>query len=144
MAPQPTADPSAEPASSEMAQGSSLADQWAATVKALARHKGKKYNLGALLRDCKADAISLEGDTLVLAFTNRSNMERMQEEIDDPMGRRLVAEAVEQFFGRPLGFKLTLMGDAGAGGASPRSAQNSHLVRAAMGMGAKIVEEVEE
>jgi|TARA_B100000315_G_C14231786_1_gene431302 hypothetical protein len=121
-----------------------LADHWAATVKALGRHKGKKYNLGALLRDCRPEAISLEGDTLVLAFTNKSNMERMQEEIDDPKGRRLVAEAVEQFFGQPYGFKLTLMEDVGAGGNSPRSAQNSPLVRAAMGMGAKIVEEIVE
>ena len=118
-----------------------MASQWVATVKALGRHKGKKYNLGALLRDCKPEAISLEGDTLVLAFTNKSNMVRMQEEIDDPNGRRLVAEAVEQFFDKPYGFKLTVVGDAGAGGNSSRSAQNSPLVRAAMGMGAKIIVE---
>jgi hypothetical protein len=121
-----------------------LADQWAAAVKALARHKGKKYNLGALLRNCKPEAISLEEDSLILAFAHRAHMERMQEEIDDPRGRRLVAEAVEQFFDQPYGFKLTLVGDAGASGTSPRPAQNSPLVRAAMGMGAKIVEEVVE
>ena len=144
VAPQPTADQPAGPARATIAQRGGLADHWAATVKALGRHKGKKYNLGALLRDCRPEAISLEGDTLVLAFTNKSNMERMQEEIDDPKGRRLVAEAVEQFFGQPYGFKLTLMEDVGAGGNSPRSAQNSPLVRAAMGMGAKIVEEIVE
>jgi hypothetical protein len=127
-----------------VAQGGSLADQWVAAVKILARHKGKKYNLGALLRDCKPEAISLEGDTLILVFAHRAHMERMQEEIDDPKGRRLVAEAVEQFFDRPYGFKLSLMEDIGAGGTSPRSAQHSPLVRAAMGMGAKIVEEVEK
>ena len=118
-----------------------MASQWVATVKALGRHKGKKYNLGALLRDCKPEAISLEGDTLVLAFTNKSNMVRMQEDMDDPKGRRLVADAVEQFFDQPYEFRLTLVEDAGAGGNSSRSAQNSPLVRAAMGMGAKIIVE---
>tara|TARA_B100000315_G_scaffold192170_1_gene182540 strand:+ start:159 stop:542 length:384 start_codon:yes stop_codon:yes gene_type:complete len=127
-----------------VAESGSLVDRWLATVKVLAQHKGKKYNLGALLRDCKPEAVSIEGDTLILIFAHRNHMERMQEEIDDPKGRRLVAEAVEQFFDRPYEVKLSLSEDAGAGGTSPRSAQNSPLVRAAMGMGAKIVEEVEE
>ncbi len=140
-APQPAADLPAGPGPVSGTQGGSLASQWVATVKALGRHKGKKYNLGALLRDCKPEAISLEGDTLVLAFTNKSNMVRMQEEIDDPKGRRLVADAVEQFFDQPYEFRLTLVEDAGAGGNSSRSAQNSPLVRAAMGMGAKIIVE---
>jgi hypothetical protein len=112
-------------------------------VKALARHKGKKYNLGALLRDCRPDAISLDSDTLVLAFTHRTHMERMQEEMDDPKGRGLVTEIVGQFFGKPYGFKLTLIEGSGAA-TSPRAAQNSPLVRTAMGMGARIVEEVVE
>ena len=135
-----------QPASTPSPTGSGrdLAEAWAATVKALTRHKGKKYNLGALLRDCRSDAISLDGDTLVLAFTHRTHMERMQEEMDDPNGRKLVTEMVTRFFERPFGFKLTLLEDNGAGGTSPRSAQNSPLVRVAMGMGARIIEEVVE
>ena len=121
-----------------------MTQAWADTVKALNRHKGKKYNLGALLRDCRADAISLEGETLVLAFTHRANMERMQEELDDPKGRRLVADAVAQSFQHPYEVKLTLAQDNGAGGASTGSAQSSPLVRTAMGMGARILEEVVE
>jgi hypothetical protein len=118
--------------------------RWQATVKALGRYKGKKYNLGALLRDCKADAITLEGDTLLLPFTHRANMERMQEEMDDPQGQRLVSEAVAKFFGTPCVFKLTLAGDSGDSNSSVRQAQQSALVRAALGMGARIVEEVVE
>ena len=131
------------PASSPGTAGD-LAEAWIATVKALARHKGNKYNLGALLRDCRSDAISLDGETLVLAFTHRTHMERMQEEMEDPKGRSLVTEVVGRFFERPYEFKLTLLEGNGAGGASPRSAQNSPLVRAAMGMGARIIEEVVE
>jgi DNA polymerase-3 subunit gamma/tau len=135
-----------QPAFTPSPTGSSgdLAEAWAATVKVLARHKGKKYNPGALLRDCRSDAISLDGDTLVLAFTHRTHMERMQEEMDDPQERKLVTETVSRFFERPLGLKLTLLEDNGTGGTSPRSAQNSSLVRVAMGMGARIIEEVVE
>lgn len=139
-------DSTNQPASTPSLAGSggSLVEAWMATVKALARHKGKKYNLGALLRDCRSEAISLDGDTLVLAFTHRTHMERMQEEMDDPQGRKLVTEVMTRFFDGPCGFKLTLLEDNYAGGASPRSAQTSPLVRTAMGMGARIIEEVVE
>ena len=130
------------PIDSRVETGGDVAGAWAATVKALAKHKGKKYNLGALLRDCRPDSISLEADTLVLAFTHRTHMERMQEEMDDPKGRRLLTDAVAQFFGRSYEFKLTII--EGVGGTSPRTAQSSPLVRAAMGMGARILEEVVE
>jgi hypothetical protein len=79
-----------------------------------------------------------------LAFANRANMERMQEEMDDPLGRRLVSEAIDQEFGRPYEVKLTLADGVGSSSTPARSAQNSALVRAAMGMGARILEEVEE
>jgi hypothetical protein len=120
-----------------------LYSRWLATVKALARCKGKKYNLGALLRDCKADTITLEGETLVLCFAHRTNMERMQEELEDPNGRRMVAEAVGKFFGESYTFKLTLNGYSGDSGPT-RSTQQSPLVRTALGMGARILEEFAE
>ncbi len=117
---------------------------WAATVKSLSRHKGKKYNLGALLRGCKAEAISLDGETLVLPFTHSTNMERMQEEMDDPTWRNLVTQVIGECFGRPYDFKITLADGNGAGGPNPKASQTSPLVRAAMGMGARILEEVPE
>ena len=138
-APSPVASNPAAPAVSE---DSDLPSRWAAMVKVLGRQKGNKYNLGALLRDCKADAITLEGETLVLAFSHRANMERMQEEMEDPRGRALVTDAVVQFFGASSNFTLTLVGDNGGGGNTPRPSQNSPLVRAALGMGARIVDEV--
>ena len=115
--------------------------RWRATVRDLDRHKGKKYSLGALLRDCKTDAIALEGDTLVLPFAHRPNMERMQEEMDDPQGRRLVSEAIAKFFGAPYGFKIIMAGENADGGNPIRQAQQSPLVRAALGMGARIKKE---
>jgi hypothetical protein len=131
-------------AAQEGASDGDLRSQWLAAVKILARCKGKKYNLGALLRDCKADTISLEGDTLVLPFAHRTNMERMQEEMEDPNGRRMVSEAVEKSFGETYTFRLTLVGDNGDSKGGTRSAQQSPLVRTALGMGARIIEEYSE
>ena len=147
VAAQPSVGPSREPTpTTTPATGEGeLAGAWTATVKALARHKGKKYILGALLKDCRPDAIHIEGDdTLCLAFAHRTHMERMQEEMEDPKWRRLVSDVISQCFGKNYEFKLTLIENNGEGGVSPRSAQNSPLVRSAMGMGARIIEEVAE
>ena len=125
--------------------GDDLRSQWLGTVKALNRCKGKKYNLGALLRDCKSETVAIEDETLVLTFTNRTNLERMEEEMEDPAGRKMVAEAVERFFGTAYPFRLTLTGETGNGEATHPS-QQSHLVRTALGMGigARIIEEQSE
>ena len=122
----------------------SFQGRWLAAVRALGRCKGKKYNLGALLRDCRLDSVSLEGDTLVLPFSHRTNMERMQEEMEEPNGHQLVTEAVAKCFGESYGFRLTLNEETGNGGEPRQTAQRSPLVRTAMGMGARIVEETTE
>ena len=122
----------------------SIAANWAATVRTLGRHKGKKYNLGALMRDCRSDAITIEGDTLVLAFAHRANMERMQEELADPNGKQQVDSVVSENFGGQYALRLTVLEDRGENSNGPGSSQNSPLVRVALGMGARIIEEVVE
>ncbi len=121
-----------------------LPSRWQTTVKALNRCKGKKYNLGALLRDCKPDTITLDSDTLILPFVHRPNMERMQEEMEDPNSRRMVTEAVTKFFGSPYDFKITLTGENDEGPPSNRPNQHSPLVRTALNMGARILEDTVE
>ena len=123
--------------------GDDMRSRWQGTVKALGRCKGREFNLGALLRDCLSDNVTIEGDTLVLPFRNGSNLERMQREMEDPNNRKMVAEAVEKFFGTPYDLRMTILEDNGSNGPS-RSTQQSPLVRAAMGMGARIVEEHSE
>ena len=115
---------------------SELGAHWLAAVKSLGRHKGRKYNLGALLRDCKVNSVSLDGNTLVLPFTNKANLERMQEEMEDPSSRNRVTEAVANSFGAAYEFRLTLANGNGASG-NNKTAQQSSLVRAALGMGAE-------
>ena len=121
-----------------------LSGMWQATVKALGRAVGKKYNLGALLRDCKPNTITLEGDTLFIPFVHRPNMERMQEELEDPNSRKLVTEAVTRYFGTPYDFRITLAGQTEDGPQPSRPNQHSPLVRTAMNMGARIVEDTIE
>ncbi len=123
---------------------SELGTQWLAAVKVLNRLKGKKYNLGALLRDCKPNAVSLDGNTLVLGFSNKANLERMLEEMDDPGSRRQVSQAVTDSFGATYEFQLTMANGSGATANTAKTAQQSSLIRTALGMGARVLEEIEE
>ena len=117
--------------------------QWNNTVKSLSRHKGKKYNLGALLRDCRVNSISLDGKRLLLPFTNNANLERMQEELEDPSSRKQMSDAMSQFFGEGCEYELTLANGPQTPGSANKTAQQSPLVRAALGMGARIIQEQE-
>ena len=115
-------------------------DGWNDLVRALSRIKGRRFNIGALLRDCRGQQV--EGENLVLAFAHRSHLERMQQELEDPQSQRAVQEALEKHLGRAYALSLTLSEDNGThSGASP---SRSPLVRYAMGMGAKILEEQEK
>ena len=95
--------------------------------------------MGALLRSCKDRY--LDGETLVLAFSHRSNLERMQQELDDPQSLKAINEAIAQSLGNSYHLRLTLDGNAKSSIIS--SPTESPLVRAAMGMGARILEERE-
>ena len=138
-APQPAAAGSGHTGS----DSSDLWVQWNNTVKALSRHKGRKYNLGALLRDCKVNSISLDGKTLVLPFTNKANLERMEEELEDPASQKRMIEALSAVFGEGCEYQLTLANVQQANGNANKTAQQSPLVRAALGMGARIIQEQE-
>ena len=140
------AQPAATSGGRSGGESSDLWVQWNDTVKALSRHKGRKYNLGALLRDCKVNSITLDGKTLTLPFTNKANLERMEEELEDPTSRQRLSEALGQSFGDGCEYQLTLANGQQAGGNANRQSQQSPLVRAALGMGARILqeEEVEE
>ena len=110
--------------------------QWEAIRKATKGLKPNKFNIGALLLDCVKRYT--EDDTLVLVFRTRPNMERLQEEMENPDTRRLIQETVEQVTGTAYSLRLTLVDRANSVG----SASSGHLVRAARAIGARIVEEV--
>lgn len=116
------------------------ADQWSSLIRALSRYKGKRFNIGALLRDCKDQ--HMDGETLVVAFSHRSHLERMQEELDDPQGMRAVEQAMTKSLGAFYGLKLGLAENAASTG--QLATTQSPLVRAALNLGGRILEEREQ
>ena len=122
----------------------SLQGRWEQAVRQLGRVKGSKYNLGALLRDCRPNSVHLSDDdsTLVLPFTNSANLDRMQEELNDPRVRDTIEQAIEQCFGERHPFTVTLAGTNGDRDRPARnSMQDSPLYRTAIGLGARPIEE---
>ena len=142
--PMPPPDNRPTPARAPAAAPDSLQGRWEQAVRQLGRVKGSKYNLGALLRDCRSNSVHLADDdsTLVLPFSNAANLDRMQEELSDSRVRDTIEQAIEQSFGTRHPFQVTLAG-ANGDGASPNrnSVQDSPLVRTAMGLGARILDE---
>ena len=115
--------------------------QWEQVLRSLRHAKGKKYNLGSLMRDCRDRRI--DDRTLTLMFAHRAHMERMQEEFDEPASRKLVRDAVQTALGSEYEIQVTLA-DGGGNGPKQNIAQKSHLVRAARMMGARVIAEKEE
>ena len=138
--PQPTTAPSeAQPIVAEEASPPSQVteQQWSAICGALKRVRGSKFVLGSLLLDCRQHY--LEGDSLVLLFRNRANLDRLQEELQHPPSLQAIQEAVRTTLGRDYTLSLDVAESQSTG---PRP--QGHLVRAAMAMGATIVEEKED
>ena len=114
---------------------------WSAALRALARQKGRRFNLGALLRSSTAREI-VDGE-IVVRYAHASHRERIQEELDDPQTRRMVEDALAQAFGESYKIRVS-EAEASGGGARPNPVQSSHLVRAAVAMGAQVAGEKEE
>jgi DNA polymerase III subunit gamma/tau len=116
-----------------------LEAEWGGIVKTLSRIKGRRFNLGALLRACSGRI--LDGDTLTLEFLHESHMERMQEEIDNPDSFRQYREALHEAVGTTKVLNLVLI----TSGAShrPEKTSKSALLQAAMVMGGKILKETD-
>ncbi len=141
----PPASPEAPARSNAPAASSdSFQGRWEQAVRQLGRVKGSKYNLGALLRDCRPNSVHLSDDDsiLVLPFSNSANLDRMQEELNDPRVRDTIEQAIEQCFGERHSFTVTLAGTNGDGDRPARNAmQDSPLYRTAIGLGARPIEE---
>ena len=118
-----------------------LESRWDEIVHSLRQHKGKRFNLGALLRVCTER--ELADGTITLKYSHPSHQQRMEEELDDPQSRKAVQDAVAKAMGDEYKIQASV---ADANASSPRrsATQQSHLVRAAQAMGATVVGEKEE
>ena len=114
---------------------------WSNVLRSLGRQKGRRFNLGALLRSSTAREI--EDGVIVVRYAHSSHRERMEEELDDPPTRRLVEEAFTQALGESYKIRVS-EADASNGGARPNPVRSSHLVRAAVNMGAQVAGDKED
>ena len=144
-APPPT--PASAPASAPPAydghpeEPAALLDrQWGMIANEL-RFVGSRLKLGAMLRSSKEREVI--DDTIILKYPSRSNVDRLQQELDNPESRRALDDAIAKAMGGKFQIKVAFVnGSSGSG--SQSAAQNSHLVRAAMSMGARVISEKEE
>ena len=117
--------------------GETIDENWNELLRSL-RQTGKRFNLGALLRGCKER--ELREDTLVLTFLHSSHLDRINSEIEDPLVKGQFESVVEKVLGKKYKISVELANGELKSVPGPAS-QQSHLVRAAQALGARIVEE---
>ena len=120
-----------------IATDDSIDEHWNELLRSL-RQTGKRFNLGALLRGCKERKI--KDDTLVLTFLHSSHLERINSEIEDPLVNGQFESVVENVLGKKYKISVELASNEVRSVRGPIG-QQSHLVRAAQSLGARIVEE---
>ena len=114
--------------------------QWNEIVRAL-RLTGTRFKLGALLRGCKEREIA--DGVVTLRFSWKSHVDRLQEELGNPVTRREVEQALERVLGEP--YRIEASVSATDNHSTQRSvADRSPLVRTARSKGAQVVGEREE
>ena len=112
--------------------------QWPEILRAL-RNTGSRFKLGPVLRSTRG--VSLDGSRIVTPFTHESHFERFKGEMDNPGVKREVNAIIKQ----AMGADYEIVGQLSTenNGPTRKQANQSHLVRAAQLMGARIVEQRE-
>lgn len=95
-----------QPAPDERDQPSPYLEQWKLALRDLSHTKGVKYNIGALMRDCRTQNITLDDNLLTLPMKNPATLGRIQEELSHPESQHLLAEALKRHFGDEVEFEL--------------------------------------
>ena len=106
---------------------------WGKVVKELSRHKGKKYNFGALLRDVGNQ--SIDKNQLILQFKHSSLMEKMEEELQYKENEIQVIGILKQYWQEVESLVL----EGPPAGSAVRLNKTSSLVQAALGLGGRII-----
>ncbi|MCL0099379.1 DNA polymerase III subunit gamma/tau [Dehalococcoidia bacterium] len=114
--------------------------QWPSILRSLSRHKGKRFNVGALLRSSTERTVN--DKVIKLLYSHKSHMDRIQSELEDPQTRRVITDVLDTAMGKPYDLEVeSLSEDNNLPGT--KTSQRSHLVRALQGMGARVVGEEE-
>ena len=116
-----------------------LAAVWPELLRTL-RNTGSRFKLGPLLRSARE--YNLEDNRIVVRFAHSSHIERAESEVGNPTVRKELNQAIADAMGSE--FELAIELTSGSERVSKRQSEQSHLVRAAQAMGARLVETVEE
>ena len=128
------------PDQSSNTQATELDNKWNDIVREL-RLIGNRFKLGALLRGCKNREAS--DGLLTIRFPYISHVERVKEELGDPVTRKQVEEILERIMDRPYKIEVALSSDS-ATTVPEKLSDTSPLVRAARSKGAQVISEREE
>lgn len=112
-----------------------LRAQWPQILRSL-RNAGNRFKLDALLRSSKD--FTLEERKITVRFSHKSHYDRITEELGNPDVIRQLRSVIDGAMGDEYEVLTELASDAN--GTSLRQAGQSPLVRAAQGMGARIIE----
>ena len=82
-----------------------LAHQWNMIANDL-RFVGTRLKLGAMLRSAKEREVS--GHTIILKYPSRSNVERLQQELDNPESKRALDDAIAKAMGSKFQVEVAL------------------------------------
>ncbi|MCL0032064.1 DNA polymerase III subunit gamma/tau [Dehalococcoidia bacterium] len=119
-------------------RGSELTESDWVSIKSATKHLKFKYNIGSLLLGTENRYI--EDGTLFFVFKTRSNMERLQGEIDNPDVKRSLIDIIEESTGIRYDLSLVMMDQKEGYSNGP----SGHLVQTARSLGAIIEGESEE
>ena len=119
-------------------RGSELTESDWVSIRSATKHLKFKYNIGSLLLGTENRYV--EDGTLFFVFKTRSNMERLQGEIDNPDVKRSLIDIIEESTGVRYDLSLVMMDQKEGYSNGP----SGHLVQTARSLGAIIEGESEE
>ena len=117
-----------------------VSSPWNDAIRRLDRTRGQRYYIGALLRDCRATAVTVQNEegVITLPFRNRTNLERLQQEMNAHEDcRSSIERALSEQYGTELRMVVTLEHDD----AAPPNPADSPVIQTALRVGARIVHE---
>jgi hypothetical protein len=102
------------------------------------RNTGQRFKLGPLLNSSRG--FDLRDNQIIVKFAHSSHIDRIREETGNPAVNRELKQVISQTMGGDYDLVAELV--SGEGGVDLRQANQSHLVRAAQAMGARLVQKV--
>ncbi len=136
--PPPRYDGAPEPPPPARRERTPEQERWNRVQFTLRRTKFRKYVIGALLKN--AEAVGPSNGRLRVNFRSKSLRENLLEELQDPRARSALDEAVKNAYGAGLELDFDSNGSPARPQEQTPAAESSPLVRAALAMGARVVD----